>query len=170
MELMEWLKGSWAYILAFAAGLGTILNLSKNIKELKTNLTKPFTDLSERLEKVEKENKAEEELIASQDKRQKTLEEQVTKGDQKINCLSDGMVSLLRDRINAYYFIKINERGFIKPSELEIVNDLYEAYKSLGGNGLVAREMEIINKFPVFEKEENYNKWLAKKKKKTEDD
>jgi hypothetical protein len=87
----------------------------------------------------------------------------------KMDNVSTGMIALLRDKINGYYFDKCNERGFITPAELEIVTALFDSYHKLGGNGLIAREMEIINKFPVFEDEESYKKYMERKNKKASD-
>lgn len=169
MELMEWLKQTWLYIVAIVGAFGVLGSLKKNIKELNASIKKPFDDQNKRIQLLE------ENLLKMSEINEEhfdTLNKFVSKElelETKMDNVSTGMIALLRDKINGYYFDKCNERGFITPAELEIVTALFDSYHKLGGNGLIAREMEIINKFPVFEDEESYKKYMERKNKKASD-
>lgn len=41
------------------------------------------------------------------------------------------------------------KRGYITPSELEILNESYDLYKKLGGNGFADAVMEQCKKLPL---------------------
>lgn len=169
MELIEWLKQTWIYVVAIGGAIGVLGNLSKSIKELNTNIKKPFDEQNKRIQLLE-ENLLK--MSEINDEHVDTLNKFVSKElelEIKMDNVSIGMIALLRDKINGYYFDKCNEKGFITPTELEVVTALFDSYHKLGGNGLIAREMEIINKFPVFETEEDYKKWLNRKKNKVDE-
>ena len=46
---MEWLQQGWVYLLAFAGALGALLNLSKNLKEVKEMLNKPKKEQDDKI-------------------------------------------------------------------------------------------------------------------------
>ena len=58
-----------------------------------------------------------------------------------ILAVTHGIKSLLRYRINRECQRTVN-RGWITSDEIEDINDLYESYRSLGGNGTVKKFYE----------------------------
>ena len=58
-----------------------------------------------------------------------------------ILAVTYGIKSLLRYRINRECQRTVN-RGWITSEEIEDLNDLYESYRSLGGNGTVKKFYE----------------------------
>ena len=65
--------------------------------------------------------------------------------------INNALIALIRDRIHGYYFRKCMEKGYITPIELEILEQLYDNYVSLGGNGMITKEMETLRKLPIKE-------------------
>ena len=65
--------------------------------------------------------------------------------------INNALIALIRDRIHGYYFRKCMEKGYITPIELEILEQLYNNYVSLGGNGMITKEMETLRKLPIKE-------------------
>ena len=164
MEFTEWIKQSWIYVLAFGSGLGAILSLSKNIKELKDKLEAPQKAQDAKIAALEEKVEQIQDGRVGCGARWEHIDATEARFEQMFANNNEAQVALLRDRISSYYFDKCNDKGFITPIELEIVNDLYKAYHQLGGNGMISREMEIINKFPVFNDKEEYDKWIKNKK------
>ena len=163
MEFTQWLEQSWVYLAFFAGAIVTIRGLFKNIKEIKEKLEAPqraqderITQLEERVEQIQDGRVGcgarWEHIDATEERFEKMFENSM-----------EAQTALLRDRINSY-FDRCNDKGYLSKTELEIVTDLYKAYHKMGGNGLISREMEIINKFPVFDDEDDYKKWLEDKK------
>ena len=68
--------------------------------------------------------------------------------EEKTDTLAKAICALLRVEINTI-FIKVNEEGEINSTDLELVTKLYESYKSLGGNGIIAKEMAVIDTLHV---------------------
>lgn len=67
---------------------------------------------------------------------------QVVEKEQKTEALQEGMRSVLRAEIISMYY-KSEAQGFIAIYNLENMNDMYKAYKTLGGNGAIT---EIYHK------------------------
>ena len=131
-------------------------------------LTKPEQEQNEKIEqnaafiKLLKEER--EEYLANV----KRWDGHEHKAEENFNNINNALISLIRDRINCFYFQKCSDRGFITPIELEIVEQLYKSYSAMGGNGMISREMEIIRKLPVFDNKDDFEKWHANKHKKEE--
>ena len=168
MDFMQWLEQSWLYIVAFGVGISAIINLSKNMKAVKDMLTKPEQEQNEKIEqnasfiKLLKEER--EEYLANV----KRWDGHERKAEENFTNINNALTSLIRDRINCFYFQKCSDRGFITPIELEIVEQLYKSYSAMGGNGMISREMEIIRKLPVFDNKVDFERWYASRHKKEE--
>lgn len=61
---------------------------------------------------------------------------------------SKGTMLLLRVQLIEYHE-KWTERGYITKHELENFIEMYDAYHSLGGNGMVTKLLEEIKKLPI---------------------
>ena len=73
------------------------------------------------------------------------------KAASNFESINKALTALIRDRIHGYYFRKCMERGYITPIELEILEQLYNNYVALGGNGMISKEMETLRKLPIKE-------------------
>lgn len=96
--------------------MGVLITLYKNIHEIKEKLKEPEVRQTERILAVEK----------------------------KTDALAEAMCALLRVEINNI-FTKANDDGYITSDNFEIVTKLYESYHNLGGNGVITKEMAIID-------------------------
>ena len=61
---------------------------------------------------------------------------------------SKGTMLLLRVQLIEYHE-KWTERGYITKHGLENFIEMYDAYQSLGGNGMVTKLLEEIEKLPI---------------------
>ena len=151
MELMEWVKQSWVYIATIGGGLTVLINLSKNLSQVKELLTKPEREQNARIAETE------EFIKMLKDERQDYLNnvkhwsEHENSASASFKTINNALTSLIRDRIHGYYFRKCNERGYITPVELEILEELYKNYEAMGGNGMIKKEMEILRNMPMHE-------------------
>lgn len=62
---------------------------------------------------------------------------------------SDGMRSLLKDRILQSYFTLSQTEEVTEPM-LEVINDMYSSYHDLGGNGTITKIVDDINSYKVI--------------------
>lgn len=67
---------------------------------------------------------------------------------QKLDALENGVVCLLRKELIADYE-KWMDKGYITQTALEHGLHMYDAYKSLGGNGMVEQMKEEIQELPI---------------------
>ena len=68
------------------------------------------------------------------------------KGERSAN--SKGMMLLLRGQLKAYHK-EYMQRGYITSEELADYLEMYEAYHSLGGNGVATKWKEDVQKLEV---------------------
>ena len=127
--MIEWLQQGWGYAIAASAGIAALISLFKNIGEIKKKLNEPNE---------------------KQDKRISDLEETITHTVtiDKFEVLVVGMACLLRDGINTH-FNTANKNGYISARELEVIENMFESYTALGGNGVIKHEMDIIRQLPI---------------------
>lgn len=151
MEFIEWIKQSWIYIAAIGGGLTVLLNLSKNLSQVKELLTKPEREQNARIAETE------DFIKLLKDERQQYLNnvkhwsEHESSASVSFNNINNALTALIRDRIHGYYFRKCTEKGYITPVEMEIVEELYKNYEKMGGNGMIKKEMEILRNMPMHE-------------------
>ena len=151
MDFIEWIKQSWLYIAAIGGGLTVLLNLSKNLSQVKELLTKPEREQNARIAETE------DFIKLLKDERQQYLNnvkhwsEHESSASSSFNNIYNALTALIRDRIHGYYFRKCTEKGYITPVELEIVEELYKNYEKMGGNGMIKKEMEILRNMPMHE-------------------
>ena len=151
MEFIEWIKQSWIYIAAIGGGLTVLLNLSKNLSQVKELLTKPEREQNKRIAETE------DFIKLLKDERQDYLNnvkhwsEHESSASASFININNALTALIRDRIHGYYFRKCTEKGYITPVEMEIVEELYKNYETMGGNGMIKKEMEILRNMPMHE-------------------
>ena len=131
--MQEWLSQGWGYLIALAAGIGAIVSLSQNIKKLAEKLNEPNKRQDAKIEALEVK-----------------VKDHNNKIDDRVGVLEEAMACMMRDKIN-YYFEKSITRGYITPTDYEIVEKFGEAYFKLGGNGIIHKEMEAIERLPIHE-------------------
>lgn len=78
----------------------------------------------------------------------KKLEKFLASQDASSQQLRTSMLASTRDRINQAHDYYMN-KGFIGAHSLFVVEDLYTAYKQLGGNSFVDRQMEDLRSLEV---------------------
>ena len=67
--------------------------------------------------------------------------------DQKAMRLA--MMALLRDRFYQGYK-QYMRNGMYPIQDREVMNDIYQQYHALGGNGVITHLMEDLNELPVY--------------------
>lgn len=82
-----------------------------------------------------------------QEQEQKEKEEKKLEAD-RMQALENGVVCLLRKELIADYE-KWMDKGYITQNALEHGLLMYDAYKSLGGNGMVEQMKEEIQELPI---------------------
>ncbi|MBP3647537.1 MAG: hypothetical protein J6K55_14060 [Clostridia bacterium] len=60
------------------------------------------------------------------------------------------MVALLRDRFYQGYKIYIHQ-GYYPIRDREVMQDIYDQYHALGGNGIITHLMEELEGLPTYE-------------------
>lgn len=76
-----------------------------------------------------------------------TMFKRIESYKKKLDSTQSGVKALLKTRIIENY-TRIIERGFITLEEKESINDMYNEYKNLGGNGVVS---DVINELSGLE-------------------
>ena len=97
------------------------------------------------LQGVMKENKR-----LKEEQERKNQEEKLYQ-EQRMAALEDGVVCLLRKELIADHE-KWMGRGYITPKSLENGLLMYEAYKKLGGNGMIDHMKDEIESLPIKQK------------------
>ena len=64
-------------------------------------------------------------------------------------ALKLAMVALLRDRFYQGYKFFIQQR-FFPINDREIIQDIYDQYHALGGNGVITHLMEELKELPTY--------------------
>ena len=65
------------------------------------------------------------------------------------DTLGVGMKALLHDRIMQAYGYFYREQGYCSIHDMENIEDMFQAYKGLGGNGIIDELMERIRDLPT---------------------
>lgn len=76
------------------------------------------------------------------------LFKQIKKYKIKIDLLQDGMQVILKTKINDVYE-RVSNKKCITLYEKDLIVDIYNNYKKLGGNGFTTDLMEKINELPI---------------------
>lgn len=59
------------------------------------------------------------------------------------------MVALLRDRFYEGYKIYV-QQGYYPIPDREVMQDIYQQYHALGGNGVITHLMEELDELPIY--------------------
>ena len=94
------------------------------------------------LQMVIKENR---ELHKEKEEAQKAKEKEA---QERARALEEGVVSLLRKELLDEH-TKYTEQGYISSKALEVGLSMYDAYKGLGGNGMMDHLKDEIEALPV---------------------
>ncbi|MDL2224688.1 hypothetical protein LJC20_00550 [Eubacteriales bacterium OttesenSCG-928-M02] len=65
------------------------------------------------------------------------------------NTLVDGMKAILHDRIHQAYEFYYRKQGYCSIHDMENIEGMFQAYKALGGNGIIDEQMERIKDLPT---------------------
>lgn len=77
-----------------------------------------------------------------------TIYKRINKHYEKINTIQDSLKTLLKSRIISE-FERIIKNNCITIFDKEIINDLYNEYTKLGGNGVIKDIVEKLNNLPI---------------------
>ena len=135
---MEFLNQSWCYIVG-AIGVITLLwNFKKLVKDIKTDISKPFTDMNTKIDNLSKD-----------------LNEKVDKLSDKIDVVQDNdamtrraLLTMQRNSLlrSCEDFIG---RGFATMNEKETISSQYESYHELGGDSFVTDLVNQVIDLPL---------------------
>lgn len=99
--------------------------------------------------------------IVARPKKQKEKQEEIREEQEKnanqLNCLVEGVQSILRDRLQDIY-LKANRDGKkLSPYEKNNISYLYNSYKALGGNSYITElYSQLMNMEIDYGKDNNY--------------
>lgn len=135
---MEFLNQSWGYVVG-AIGVITLLwNFKKLVKDIKTDISKPFTDMNTKIDNLSKD-----------------LNEKVDKLSDKIDVVQDNdamtrraLLTMQRNSLlrSCEDFIG---RGFATMNEKETISSQYESYHELGGDSFVTDLVNQVIDLPL---------------------
>lgn len=135
---MEFLNQSWGYIVG-AIGVITLLwNFKKLVKDIKTDISKPFTDMNTKIDNLSKD-----------------LNEKVDKLSDKIGVVQENdnvtrraLLTMQRNSLlrSCEDFIG---RGFATINEKETISSQYESYHELGGDSFVTDLVNQVIDLPL---------------------
>ena len=135
---MEFLNQSWGYIVG-AIGVITLLwNFKKLVKDIKTDISKPFTDMNTKIDNLSK-----------------NLNEKVDKLSNKIDVVQENdnvtrraLLTMQRNSLlrSCEDFIG---RGFATMNEKETISSQYESYHELGGDSFVTDLVNQVIDLPL---------------------
>lgn len=135
---MEFLNQSWGYIVG-AIGVITLLwNFKKLVKDIKTDISKPFTDMNTKIDNLSK-----------------NLNEKVDKLSDKIDVVQENdnvtrraLLTMQRNSLlrSCEDFIG---RGFATMNEKETISSQYESYHELGGDSFVTDLVNQVIDLPL---------------------
>lgn len=77
-----------------------------------------------------------------------TIYKRINKHYLKINTIQDALKTLLKSRIISEYD-RIIKNKCISIFDKEIINDLYNEYTKLGGNGVIKDIIKKLNNLPI---------------------
>lgn len=146
------------FIGVITAAIGGIATLVKYIRNAVQSLVKDLIDdISEKLD--DKLNATNEDIASVDRKIQEvstgisSLSDKVEELENILESTSKGTLSVVSDRINQAY-TTYRKKGYIDGHTFEIMEHMYESYKALGGNGLIKKQMECIEKLEIKDDEE----------------
>lgn len=135
---MEFLNQSWGYIVG-AIGVITLLwNFKKLVKDIKTDISKPFTDMNTKIDNLSKD-----------------LNEKVDKLSDKIDVVQENdnvtRRALLTMQRNSLLRSceDFTGRGFATMNEKETISSQYESYHELGGDSFVTDLVNQVIDLPL---------------------
>lgn len=124
-----WLSQSWGILVAIITGATLIWNFfNKTLKEIKTDINKPFSDMTTKLDNLE-------EKIDTKDK------------------LTTGALLTLQRKSILDSCEKYIALGFANLHQKEVLMAQFESYKALGGNSFVHELVDQVQNLPIERKE-----------------
>lgn len=88
----------------------------------------------------------------------KSLHDSIRKIEKRLDSLdanADGTLALLRFRLKEEISLALS-RGYTTVAEYEVIADMYNAYKNMGGNHFITHQFEEYNKLKIQKGEKNY--------------
>ena len=132
--VINWFQDGWIVLVAIIGGVTLVWNfLSKTLKEIKNELFKPITNISEKVDGIS-------EQLDSMRKDDKLIK----------NAILNLQRRSLLDSCERYI-----KRGYATLDEKETVHKQFVSYEELGGNSFVKDLVDNVNKLPLEKVEKN---------------
>lgn len=104
---------------------------------------KPIRDAYEKIQQTQA-------IVAQHDACDVKMTKSIHALEQSFELLRRGELSILRSKIKGTC-VKMKARGYVRIWEAEMVEDLYQTYKALGGNGSITKLYQEITKLETKE-------------------
>lgn len=136
--MAEFIQKFWGVIVAVIGGITLIWNFRKTFKDIKTEITKPITDMNEKIDNLSDDlNGKIDRLAAKVDKAEKS--DETVRGA----LLSMQRNSLLR---SCEDFMR---RGFATMNEKDTIRSQYDSYHELGGDHFITDLVKNVMDLPL---------------------
>ena len=125
--MVEFLEKSWAIIAAFIAGVTLLWNFRKTFKDIKTEITKPITDINDKIDK---------------------LSEKVDTAEESDKKVRGALLTMQRSSLlnSCEDFMK---RGFATMNEKDTISSQYDSYHDLGGDQFITDLVKSVMDLPL---------------------
>ena len=144
---MEFLQQTWVVVAAAVGGITLVWNfIYKTLQEVKAELKRPFVELNEKIDHLEKKINTSADHDAQVQRALLTMQRN----------------SLLR---SCEEFLR---RGYATSNEKSTISDQYTSYSELGGNQFVSDLVAQVMKLPLEQPEETKNNKKKSKKESAE--
>lgn len=146
-QLTPIIQTATSFLVALSGLLAILGAFSKTVRHW---ITKKFTDSEERRKEAEdkrKEAQAIKDALELMNLRLDDFKTELAKDREEKKLLKDALVGMMRDRLNTIYN-QADTRGYIETRDRENFVEMYDIYRSLGGNHYVQDLYEKIKTMP----------------------
>ena len=136
--MIDFLKQSWVIIVAIIGGVTLIWNFVKTFKDIKTEITKPITNINIKIDNLSKD------LNGKIDK----LSEKVDKAEESDTKVRGALLTMQRSSLlrSCEDFMK---RGFATLNEKDTISKQYDSYHELGGDQFITDLVKGVMDLPL---------------------
>jgi len=150
--MIEWLKESWKYLAAAVAAITLIWNFKKLVKEIKTDMSKPFTDINEKIDNLSSDlNGKIDKLSVDVSAKVDNLEAKIDRAEENDKQVRSALMNIQRASLlkTCEDFIK---RGFATVDEKDMISKQYSSYmmiRNQEADKLVSDIVGNVNDLPL---------------------
>lgn len=143
-EFMSWLNEGWGFLIAIIAGVTLLWNFRKTVKDMLKEFKTPFTELDEKIVKI---NTRLDEIIGHDAKVDRAL----------LTLQRNSLLKICGD---------VLKRGYSTPAEKSTISDQYTSYSELGGDSFISDMVTEVFRQPDSEDVLNNTKISKRRSKK----